>query len=114
MAEGAFLERQAKLRFLKEQDPAGKPWAPLRPATVREKKRSGKSSAILSRDKFLAASIFYNVSGSEVRVKPSEEYGIFHQVGNSKRNLPARPFMGFEPGDAEKIGQIFRDHLEGN
>jgi phage virion morphogenesis protein len=109
---GALLERKAKQRFTKQQDPSGKPWAPLQPATVREKKRLGKSSSILSRDKILAASIAFNVSGSEVRVKPSVEYGIFHQTG-TRKGLPARPFMGFEADDAPRIGQIFRDHLEG-
>lgn len=110
---GAYLERKAKLRFLAQKDPSGKPWAPLKPATIAEKKRLGKSSNILSRDKILAASIAFNVSGNEVRVKPSVEYGIFHQVGAPGRKLPARPFMGFEADDGANIGQIFRDHLEG-
>ena len=109
---GALLENKAKNRFTTQKDPGGKPWAPLKPATIREKKKQGKSTSILSRDKLLAASIAFNVSGNEVRVKPSEEYGIFHQTG-SKKGLPARPFMGFEADDADRIGQIFRDHLEG-
>ncbi|MBD1918898.1 MULTISPECIES: phage virion morphogenesis protein [Cyanophyceae] len=110
---GALLENKAKKRFQSQKDPGGKPWAPLKPATVAEKKRLGKASSILTRDALLSASIAFNVSGNEVRVKPSEEYGIFHQTG-SKKALPARPFMGFEADDPDKIGQIFRDHLEGN
>lgn len=111
---GAYLENRAKDRFQFQKDPSGKPWAPLRPATVAEKKRLGKSSNILTRDALLSASIAFAVSGNEVRVKPSEDYGIFHQLGVKKRNLPARVFMGFESSDPDRIGQIFRDHLEGN
>ena len=137
---GALLERKAKNRFTSQKDPSGKPWKPLAASTVAAKKQLGKSSSILSSDKILANSIFFNVSGNEVRVKPSVDYGIFHQLGtkaykirpkNAKAlafmaaggmafaksvnhpGLPARPFMGFEADDADKIGQIFRDHLEG-
>jgi len=106
---GALLERKAKLRFTKQQDPGGKPWAPLQPATLKRK----KTKAILRETGSMAASIAFNVSGDEVRVKPSVSYSIFHQVGAPGRKLPARPFMGFEADDAAQIGQIFRDHLEG-
>lgn len=104
---GALLERKAKLRFAKQKDPTGKPWAPLRPATLKRK----KTKAILRETGSLAASIAFAVSGNEVRVKPSVAYGIFLQTGT--RKMEPRPFMGFEADDSQKIGQIFRDHLEG-
>jgi len=121
---GALLERKAVIRFVKQQDPGGKPWAPLRPETLAKKKTgftyrnkqrviipSKFRGTILRETGSLAASIAFAVSGNEVRVKPSVDYGIFGQLGTRKQ--AARPFMGFEADDAAQIGQIFRDHLEG-
>jgi phage virion morphogenesis protein len=135
---GALLERKAKQRFRTQKAPDGTPWEPLAPSTLAEKRLRKKPTGILSREGLLAASIAFNVSGNEVRVKPSQEYGIYHQTGTkpykirAKRGrlryytdqgwrssaevnhpgLPARPFMGFEPDDPEQIAQIFADHLE--
>jgi phage virion morphogenesis protein len=108
---GAFLERKAKLRFASETAPDGRKWAALRPSTIAQKKRLGKSSRILTRDGGMVASIAFRVSGNAVTVKPSVDYAIFHQTGTSK--IPARPFMGFEAGDAEEIAQIIADYLGG-
>ena len=104
---GAYLERKAQLRFKMQRDPTGKPWADLKPATWARK----KTKMILqeSTSGGLLGSIAFNVGADEVRIKPSAEYGIFHQTGT--KNMVARPFMGFEPDDAGRITQIFEDHL---
>lgn len=110
---GAFLERKAKLRFSTETAPDGRKWVALRPSTIAQKKRLGKSSRILTRDGGMVASIAFRVSGNAVTVKPSVDYAIYHQLGAARRNLPARPFMGFEAGDVEAIAQIIGDYLGG-
>lgn len=104
---GAYLERKAKLRFVKQQAPDGTKWAPLKPSTLLSK----KTNTILRETGNLVNSIAFNVGADEVRIKPSAEYGIFHQTGT--KNMVARPFMGFEPDDAANIQQIFEDHIGG-
>lgn len=104
---GAYLERKAKLRFVKQQAPDGTKWAPLKPSTLLSK----KTRTILRETGNLVNSIAFNVGADEVRIKPSAEYGIFHQTGT--KNMVARPFMGFEPDDAANIQQIFEDHIGG-
>lgn len=109
---GAYLEAKAKQRFLREQDPDGNPWAGLAPSTIADKKRRGAPLSILRDRGLLASSIAFNVSGAEVRVGTSQEYAIWLQRGTKK--MPARPFMGFEPGDAAAISSIFRRHIQGD
>jgi len=104
---GTYLERKAKLRFVKQQAPDGSKWAPLQPSTLLSK----KTRTILRETGNLVNSIAFNVGTDEVRIKPSAEYGIFHQVGT--KHMVARPFMGFEPDDAANIAEIFQDHIGG-
>ena len=104
---GAYLENRAKTRFLTQKDPTGKAWAPLRPSTLRRK----KTRAILRETGVMAASISWLVSGATVRVRPSVDYALLHQLG--AKRMPARPFMGFESGDPAAIGKIFRGYIEG-
>lgn len=104
---GTYLERKAKVRFVKEQTPDGSKWAPLKPSTLSRK----KTRAILRETGNLVNSIAFTVGTDEVRIKPSAEYGIFHQTGT--RKMVARPFMGFEPDDEANIGEIFQDYIGG-
>ena len=105
---GAYLERKANIRFVTQTDPTGKKWAPLRPSTLARKKAG---LPILTNTGNLRASIaFLPPSDKEVRVKPSVRYGIYHQTGTKR--MVARPFMGFEKGDAEAISRIIKRYLE--
>lgn len=75
---GAWLERSTKDRFDKEEDPEGKPWAPLAKSTLQKK----KTRAILRESGILAASITTRgLRPNEVRVGTSIFYGIYHQEG---------------------------------
>lgn len=109
---GAYLESKAKQRFLKEQDPQGNPWKPLAASTIADKQRRGAPLSILRDRGFLVSSIAFHVGGAEVRVGTSQEYAIWLQKGT--RRMPARPFMGFESGDADAIAGIFRRHIQGD
>jgi len=109
---GAYLEGKAKQRFLQEKDPQGNPWAPLAPSTIADKQRRGAPLKILRDRGILMSSIAFRVSGAEVRVGTSQEYAIWLQKGTGK--MPSRPFMGFEPTDADAIAGIFRRHIQGD
>lgn len=102
------------------------PWAALKPATLAEKIREGKSTAILKRDVILARSFrVANLTKTSVQVLSDRLYALAQQVG-SKRGLPARPmlpFIGTDPASAvlapfaaekiRKIGQAKFDSLLG-
>lgn len=81
-------------------DPAlrAAPWATLKSATIAEKLKAGKSSAILKRNVQLAIS--WNVVGltaSTVTVGTDRPYAPYHQFG-TKRGIPARPMLPFIGG----------------
>lgn len=84
---GIYLERQTRNRFLKEEDPDGRPWTPLSKATLKQK----KTRAILRETGSLAASI--SMSGpanNEVKVSSSTFYGIYHQTGTKAFQVAGR------------------------
>jgi phage gpG-like protein len=131
---GGYLERQAKMRFVTQTAPDGSKWAPLSANTLKSK----KTEAILREDSALVGSIKFRVKGKKVVVKPSVDYAIFHQLGTkpytirprqkkalyfqteggmafakeiNHPGIPARPFMGFEPGDADAINKILAGYI---
>jgi phage gpG-like protein len=122
------------MRFVTQTAPDGSKWAPLSANTLASK----KTRAILRESGGLAASIGFRVTGNAVIVKPSMDYAIFHQLGTKpytirpKRKkllafqaagglafakevnhpgIPARPFMGFEAGDADAITKILAGYI---
>jgi len=99
-------------------------WAPLKPATLAQKLKAGKSSAILKRNVVLARSWRVGaVTPSTVTVGTDRPYAPYHQFGAPKRGIPARPMLPFTgtPERAElapwareklrKIGQAKLDSL---
>lgn len=105
---GLWMERSTKLNFVKESDPDGKPWAPLKPSTLRSKKTNAK---LRETGALIASIAMQGPSGNQVRVVAGQEYGIWHQTGTSR--MVARPFMGFsEEKDIPKITKIFEDYFE--
>ncbi len=84
---------------------SGRPaWAPLRPATLKQKKRLGYSSAPLIRNGQLKRSIAGKVTRNSLRIGTAVPYAKFHQLGTSK--MKARPFLVFQNGDVEAINQL--------
>ena len=108
---GAYLEGKNKLRFAKQVDPSGNPWAPLKDSTIADKTRRGAPLEILIDRAILVSSFFFEVSADEVRLKTNEDYLKWLQDGT--RNMEARPVLGFEPGDSDAISRIFRRHISG-
>lgn len=105
---GALLERRTKERFQDEKDPDGRPWAPLKKATLRRK----KTKAILRETSTLVASIrFLPPTKNQVKVVPGVEYGIYPQLGT--KYAPARPYLGITAQDVTDIRGIFEDYIAG-
>ena len=101
-----FMERQTKQRIIKQQDPDGKAYAPLRPSTLRRK----KTNAILIESGRLVSGIQAKPpSGNEVAVEDTSNYGIWHQRGT--RKMAQRAFLGFANEDIEGVRSIFGDYL---
>jgi phage gpG-like protein len=79
-------------------EPALRPteWAELKPATLAEKKRKGKSLAILKRDGLLVKSPrVADLTDKSVTVTSDRPYAAVQQLGNKKGTIPARPFFPF-------------------
>jgi phage gpG-like protein len=100
-------------------------WAPLKPKTIAEKIKAGKSTAILKRDVILARSFrMTNLTKRSVQIGTDRKYAATHQFGSAKKRIPARPmlpFVGSNPATAtlapiarlkiQKIGQAKLDSL---
>lgn len=101
-----FLERETKLNFVRQSDPDGAAWAPLRPSTLRRK----RTGAILRETGALANSVTSQAGGLSGTVSVGIEYGLYHQTGTSK--MAQRKIIGIsESRHVPKIKQIFEEHL---
>jgi len=82
----------------------GTPWAPLRPATIAEKRRLGYPLDPLIRTRRLEHSLtrrpmdIERLSPRDMEVGTRVPYAIYHHNGAPRANLPRRPLW-----DAERI-----------
>jgi phage gpG-like protein len=127
---GEYMLRATRGRFDTQSEPSGKPWAPLKPATIkakerrksggRTKPRAGKLVAktkanptdILLDTFFLRDTLSYSADGSGVRIGSPLVKARSLQLGYPKRNLPPRPFLGLSAADEAEVVEIFKDHIE--
>ena len=81
--------------FAGEASPAGKAWAPLKPATVldRERRRYG-SGPTLERSGDLGARILADWDNTSAVAGTNVVYAATHHFGDDARGIPARPFLG--------------------
>lgn len=69
-------------------------WPPLKPATIKTKRRSGKSTKPLIAEGVLARSPrIVSVDNRRVVVGTDRTHGKYHQLGT--KHTPARPFFPF-------------------
>ncbi|EAK0200876.1 phage virion morphogenesis protein [Campylobacter coli] len=76
-------------------------WKSLKPATIKQKIKDGKNKGILKRDGDLSNDLNWQSeptkSGVKVfnnmQSKSGFKYGLVHQYGNRKKNIPARSFL---------------------
>ncbi|EKT7765504.1 phage virion morphogenesis protein [Campylobacter coli] len=76
-------------------------WKSLKPATIKQKIKDGKNKGILKRDGVLSNDLNWQSeptkSGVKVfnnmQSKSGFKYGLVHQYGSRKKNIPARSFL---------------------
>ncbi|EAH7427719.1 virion morphogenesis protein [Campylobacter coli] len=76
-------------------------WKSLKPATIKQKIKDGKNKGILKRDGGLSNDLNWQSeptkSGVKVfnnmQSKSGFKYGLVHQYGSRKKNIPARSFL---------------------
>lgn len=112
---GNIIANSIEDSFEDEKSPFGEKWAALKPSTVAQKKRKGKSDKILRRDGYLADKWVVDATSKRVIVSNNSKhkgfaYGLVHQFGTHKAGrgkstfIPARPFL-----PVSKSGKLQRD-----
>ncbi len=101
----------AEESFDREGSPDGAPWEPLAPSTRRSRRRAGKDGPILQRDRHLRRSLDSAYDRTSAEAGTNLIYAATHQFGRPPAGIPARPFLGIGPGDADHILDIIGRHL---
>lgn len=116
---GNILQNEIEASFENESSPFGQKWQALKPSTIRQKQKLGKSSNILRSDGNLADKWIVKADDKKATVsnntnKNGFAYGLVHQFGSNKigrsRNIkiPARAFLPVDknrnlPKDLEDV-----------
>ena len=113
-AVGQIIKAGAQQRFVDQQGPDGTPWEQLKQATIdRRRSGSGTGSIQILRDTGrLMNSIDYKATDKTVSVFSNVIYSGVHQFGWPKKNIPARPFFGYNPEDQQAIVEVLRGYLQ--
>lgn len=82
------INEELASQFDRGTDPYGKPWAPLRPETVRRK--SGDARILRRADELSASTEARPSAGAGIEIT-SIEYGQFHQSGT--KHMPRRAVL---------------------
>ena len=101
---GNILQNEIEASFENESSPFGQKWQALKPSTISQKQKLGKSSNILRWDGNLADKWIVEADDKKVTVsnntnKNGFAYGLVHQFGTNKGGrsknvkIPARPFL---------------------
>lgn len=108
---GEHLLQTSRDRFDTFTGPDGKPWKPLRPETIARKSKN--KDKILTLNGYLRRLLRPEIvnAGFGVRVASDRVYARAHQLGYSKRNLPARPFIGMSRDDKRAIVAMTASYL---
>ena len=101
---GNILQNEIEAGFENESSPFGQKWQALKPSTIRQKQKLGKSSNILRSDGHLADKWIVKADDKKATVsnntnKNGFAYGLVHQFGTNKAGrsknvkIPTRPFL---------------------
>ena len=97
----------------KAEAAAGQPWAPLADSTKSSRRGDGEAAVILRDSGRLSQSIGQKVDRLEVAVGTGVRYGAPHQTGTlASDKLPARPFIGVDYADVDRMLDMVVRHLE--
>lgn len=112
-AIGQEMETRIATRFEARRDPAGRPWAPLRPATEAAKRGRG---SILYRTGEMLDSRTHRAGPFEVAVGFGKPYAAYHEFGTKR--MPRRGLLMADPQagtlgeeDRRAILDILADYL---
>jgi phage virion morphogenesis protein len=107
---GEYLLRATEERFDSEAGPAGVPWLEVAPETRARKKHP----KILTESGRLRGSFSYHPSEDELLFGTNVIYAAIHQFGGDEvgKNIPPRPFLGFDSTDEFEITAIFLRHID--
>lgn len=117
---GEYMRGETDANFANQRSPDGSPFKFLNPRYARQKEKRKGIRSILQFSGSLRASIAYQVEpdGSGVAIgtnikTPGGGYslGIIHQEGSTKRNIPARPFLGVSKENEIEIVSIIEDFV---
>jgi phage virion morphogenesis protein len=116
---GNILQNEIEASFENESSPFGQKWQALKPSTIRQKQKLGKSSNILRWDGNLADKWIVKANDKKATVsnntnKNGFAYGLVHQFGSNKAGrshnikIPARAFLPVDknrnlPKDLEDV-----------
>ena len=117
--------------FRAQKTPDGVPWKPLKKATLEARaervtgrmKKHGKAyerrfSAIMRTGKILLdtgrlrASVSTRYDGNSAEVGSMLNYARTQQMGDSRRHIPARPFLGVSRSALQEIKYLMRKQIE--
>jgi hypothetical protein len=85
-------------------------WAPLAPATIREKQRIGKEKPLIRTGQLRNSFVPFS-SVDNGGVKSDLDYAADHEEGRPERNLPQRKLLPTQT-QASKIGvKVYRDFI---
>jgi hypothetical protein len=85
---GQYLRKETEQQFIKEVDPDGKPWAPLKPSTLLRKKTAFK----LRETYEMSKSFFVEVDKKSFSYGLKDPKYVHHHYGT--RKMVARPVIG--------------------
>ena len=126
IAEGMLISTRD--RFTAKQAPDGSKWAPLKPVTLKRKKRTGRGAGdILIQDGNLLGNLNYTLGADYIELGSPMIYANVQQFGAQKGafgqtaagapipwgNIPARPFLGASTQDEAQARDILTRHLNG-
>lgn len=109
---GEYLLNATQARFDREIDPAGNPWAPLKPETKARKRRKDHRDKILQMEGHLRDDLAMQADPDGVEIGTNRVYGATHQFGDASRGIPARPFLGISEDDTQYILDVLAEDLE--
>lgn len=105
---GEYLIPAHERRWEDAREPDGTPWQPLKPDTIKRKKKN--KTKILVEEGDLLRGPVYRVIGNTLHFGITDHKAPWHHFGTS-RGLPARELLGLSNDDEREALDIMADHL---
>ena len=107
---GRMLMSSIDARFERQADPDGRPWAPLKPSTIKDRQRKGYGPReILTRSRRLRQSITREADASSVTVGTHIPYAAIHQFGGEiERGSQTRSILWKSITKTRKDGSTYQ------